>query len=253
MADPSDQLEDAKAFALAYCTRHGDPEAATRLRIDLPERQVIFSVVDAAACGSSISGYLRADRQEATLAQALSRIMRQRARDRALGRWPEDGTPAWSLDIHALAWTILRNAGVNPLLLVFHEDRAADGSNGFERAVAASPISAEVEIRAGRISISALGVRPDHDMSAGLVYSEAMRPPRLIVLDKALPDTAGAALVGRPIGDLVDHPLLDGADDVRVTRVVSSDGNVEIEMEDRRRTLAPTPDGADWLRFAWHP
>lgn len=257
VADPSDHLEDARAFALAYCTRHGDPEAVDRLRIELPERRVVFSVVDAARCGSSISGYLRADRQEATLAQALSRIMRQRARDRALERAleraHENGSPAWSLDIHSLAWTILHNAGVNPLLLAFHDDRSADGRSGFDRAIAASPISAEAEIRAGRISISALSVRRGHGISDRLIYSEGLSPPRLIVLGLNLPDTAGTAFAGRPVGELVDHPLLEGADDIRMVRTANGDDSIEIELEDERRTLAPTPDGADWLRFAWHP
>jgi hypothetical protein len=253
VADPSDQLEDARAFALDYCTRHGDPEAAARLRIELPERRVVFSIIDAASCGSSISGFLRADRQEATLAEALSRIMRQRARDRALKLSREDGTPAWSIDIHALAWTILRNAGVNPLLLAFHGDRTADGRSGFDRAVDVSPISVEAEIRAGRVSISALSVRSGRGIDDRLVYSEGLSPPRLILLGQTIPDTAGAALVGRPLGELVDHPLLENADEVCVVRTVNDDGNLEIELKDERRTLAPPPHDADWLHFAWHP
>lgn len=259
MADPSDQLEDARAFALDYCTRHGDPDAVQHLKLDLPEGRVIFAVPEHRRFGCSISGFLRADKQETMIARALSRIMRQRAREKAIAAAGETGDPAWSLDIHVLELAALWWAGVNPLLI------ATDGqqsTGGVDAAFAGSPITALVEIRAGRVSIPALSIKHDSgaDDRLGLYEPEPYGgAPVLMVIGHTIPDTVAAALTGRPLAEIVAHPLIDTLAELQIElaagRIVSTDGNLLMHMADDRTTLAPPPRGIapDWLRFAWNP
>jgi len=259
VADPSDQLEDARAFALDYCTRHGDPDAVRHLRLDLPAGRVVFAVPEHRRFGCSISGFLRPGTQETMIARALSRIMRQLARERAIAAAGETGDPAWSLDIHVLELAALWWAGVNPLLLA--TGGPEDGS-GLDAALAGSPITARIEIRAGRVSIPALSIR--HDSSAdgrlGLYEPEPYGgAPILMVMDHAVPETVAAALTGRALAEIVAHPLIDTLAELRIeiaaSRIVSADGNLLVHMADDRTTLSPPPSGIepDWLRFAWDP
>lgn len=263
MADPSDQLEDARAFALAYCVDRGDRGAAERLRIDLAGHRVVFSTIDAERCGSSISGFLKPERQELTIATALSRILRQRARDRAIAAAGETGSPAWSMDIHALAWTMLCNAGVNPLLLAGLERMPTDDRvTGFREAVSRSPIFVTPEIRAGRIFTPTIGISAGSGMNDGLFFYESGAlegPPRLHIRDVSAPQTMVAALGGRPLHEIVEHPLLKTTGDI-VGKIMSlrtsGDGDtLTIDLPDDRRTLAPPPSGIDpvWLKFPWNP
>lgn len=261
MADPSDQLEDARAFALAYCTERGDPAAADRLRIELPGQRVVFSSVDAARCGSPISGFLKPERQERTLATALSRILRQRARDRALAASGEIGSPAWSMDIHPLAWVMLCNAGVNPLLLAGYETMPTDERTEFDRAISSSPILVTPEIRAGRIFTPAIGVKADHGMDDRLLFHEPGALgglPRLHIRSMAVPETVAFAMSGRPLSDIVDHPLLDmtcaDIGEIVPLGISMGDRGLIIDLPDDRMTLAPPPPGIeiDWLEFPWH-
>jgi hypothetical protein len=252
------RLEEARAFARAYCARRGDQGAADRLILRKGDGRVVFSVVDAESCGSSISGFLNPDRQERTLARCLSRVMRQRARDRAIAASGETGSPAWSLDVHVAALSALWHAGINPLLLATHDPRGRPGDSGFDQAVAASPVSVRVEIRAGRVCLPALSVRPDADMDDCIaIFDEAGAgdAPSLMVRGRTLPDTVALSLAGRRLGEAVDHPLLDLAREVGIRRVDPGSDHLVVTLADDRTTLAPPPPGIapDWLRFDWNP
>ena len=260
MADISDLYEAAIELRTQYCLDNGDGDAAERLTLSLSGRRVLFAVMDAESCGSSISGFLQPGNWEITIKRALSRVMRQRARDRVIALSGESGTPAWSLDIHTTSYAALCHAGINPLLLASHNPLIRESS--FDREVAASPIETTAEIRAGRIFLSSLTVKPDSGMDDSLVLYESEVGggcPCVLLRNRTIPETLATAFVGHPLSDIISHPLVDDDADVianTVTNHISTDGShLIISLADDRMTLTPLPDGleAEWLRFPWNP
>lgn len=259
MADPSDLLEDGIGFARSYCIRHGDPEATDVLGIRLGGSKVVFSVDDARLYGCSLSGFVPTDpeRRRVLLSRILNRIMRQRARERCIAAAGETGDPAWSLDVHVLAMAMLVNAGVNPLLLECHETRRDGTPSALDRILSASPLSASFEIRAGRACMTSARMRAEDGL---IIYEPETSggPMCLFVPGMSISETACAALKGRPLSEVLSHPMLDPNDDVAVdctvSRIVNDEGNLFIELADDRTTVAPPPAGIEpeWLRFAWN-
>jgi len=260
MADPSDELEDCLAFAWSYCERHGDVGAVSVLEMRLAGPRVMFSVAEATRYGCSLSGFLsrERDRREATLSRVLNRIMRQRSRERCIAAAGETETPAWSLDIHVLAMTLLVNGGINPVLLERHETKRDGRPSAFDRAVSDSAVSTTFEIRAGRICLTSGRIRTNDGVA--LYEPETSGGPLCIfVPGRSLSETTCTAMVGRPLSDVLSHPMLDPNDDVRtscaISRITNDRGSLIIQMDDDRTTLVPPPPGIqpDWLEFDWTP
>ena len=239
-------LDEVRAFARTLCEEAGDAEAMDRLKLSLPGNRLSFGVVEAASCGASIAGYLRPGRERATIANALNRILRQRARDRAIAASGEEGTPAWSVDAHPVVLSALAYAGVHPATLCMLGE-AVGPSNPLQRmARGPTPRFGDARLVAGRVCVATIA---GDDLPFSL--HEDNDRQQCLSFQLQLPEAVVAGLPGRPLGDVVDHPLLALALGVRILRAHSFDGNLVLDLDDERRTLAPAPGGADWLRFPW--
>jgi len=260
MSGMKHELARLQTFARDYCRDLGDEDAADRLRLTLDDstQRIIFSNLDGNTCGSSISGFLNPARQDETIVRSLSRILRQRARERMIEASGETGTPAWSIDIHRTTRMVLYNAGVNPLLLIEMHRRRQDSPTTLEEAITASPIHMTPERRGGRIVACAIAVESGRDMDDRLTLFDddsKYRTTCLMVRGMNLPATAIAMHVGRPLGNLLDHPLLENAGDIMISDIVNDGTALVIMLPDERVTLSPLPTGlkADWLDFPWEP
>lgn len=246
-------LERMRTFAQSFCDEAGDPEAAMRLVLNATDTRLTFSTIRGGDCGASISGFLKPERAHIMIQTALSRILRQRARDRAILASGDTGVPVWSIDIHPIAYAAIRNGGINPIFIAMLADGDME-SNQLKRASTGTSIRVGTAgLIAGRASIATISGN-GHPTDDAISFHEASvtRMQQMIVRDVVLPDTVLASLPGRRIGDVVSHPLLEGAENTPIRSASMSGDVLHVEFEDVRRTLYPAPGGADWLRFPWN-
>lgn len=248
-------LRATRAFVRDICEAAGDPGAADRLLINDAGTRLTFTTVDAGACGASIAGFLKPERASATIRTALSRILRQRARDRAIIASGDTGLPVWSIDIHPLALAVLRNGGVNPIFVAMLTEGNFE-RNPLRRASEGTSIRVgNAGLVAGRATIATI-TGNGHPTDDAVSFHEGTvgRTQWMTARNLILPDTVLAALPGRRLDEVVSHPLIEGAGHVRIASVETSGDVVQLEMEDVRVTLHPVPEGLeDWLRFPWNP
>jgi hypothetical protein len=245
-------LDDIRAFAAGMCEEAGDPGALERLRLDRTDTRLVFQVIDAEACGSSISGFLKPGRAHIMVRNALNRILRQRSRERAIveaGETP-GADPAWSIDIHPVTLSVLIHGGVNPALTALLE-RLAGPDDALKRAAQGGPLRiGDAKLVSGRVSIATISGN-GHPTDDVVNVHENTQYLQTVMIRQGLPDTVVAGLPGRLLGDVTDHPMLARALGVRIMAAQCNGDVLTLDMEDERVTLATPPDGAPWLRFPW--
>lgn len=246
------ELEDLRAFAQGMCIAAGDPGAMDRIVLGATATRLTYSTIDGPSCGATISGLLRPDRARIAVRTNLNRILRQRARDRALAASGEEGVPAWSVDIHAVALAALINGGVNPALIPLLGPMDME-RNVLSRASEGTSIRiGKAGLCAGRVSISSItGGGPRADDTVVLYETSITREQVVMVRTQTHPDIVVDTMAGRRLGEIVEHPLLKGAETTRIAAVEPGDGILNLTLADERITLAPPPGGENWLRFPW--
>lgn len=247
---------EMRAMAARICGEAGDPHAVDRLRLDVSDRRLVFSVIDAAACGASISGFLspvRPDRAERAIRQSLNRILRQRARDAAILAAGDGPDPAWSIDMHVVAFAVLRNAGVNPALVALHDAGETERGPLHTAAERTDVRIGKVELRAGRASVVTISGRDTHPTEDKVFFYEGTMGGEMHVGVRGVEMPVGMmpGLSGRRLGEIITHPLLDGCETAVVVSAEANGDILTLRMADQRRTLCPPPMPADWLEFEW--
>ena len=244
------------SLSTRICDEAGDPHAVDRLRLDVCDQRLVFSVLDAAACGASISGFLspaRPDRAERMIRQSLNRILRQRARDAAILAAGDGPDPAWSIDMHAVAFAVLRNAGVNPALVALHDPGETEHGPLHTAAERTDIRIGRVELRAGRASVVTISGRDTHPTEDKIFFYEGTMGGEMHVGVRGVEMPVGMmpGLSGRRLGEIVTHPLLEGCEKAVVVSAEANDDILTLRMAEQRRTLCPPPVPADWLKFEW--
>jgi hypothetical protein len=205
-------LDDIRAFAAGMCEEAGDPGALERLRLDRTDTRLVFQVIDAEACGSSISGFLKPGRAHIMVRNALNRILRQRSRERAIveaGETP-GADPAWSIDIHPVTLSVLIHGGVNPALTALLE-RLAGPDDALKRAAQGGPLRiGDAKLVSGRVSIATISGN-GHPTDDVVNVHENTQYLQTVMIRQGLPDTVVAGLPGR-LGGMRDRLVqaLDG-------------------------------------------
>lgn len=252
MTDISRTLADLQAYRQAHCRDAGDLEAADRLVLGMVEERLTFSTIDAADCGAPVGGMMKTTKARSMVRRILNRVLRQRARERAIAASGEEGTPAWSVDMHAVMWSALRHNGVNPALAALL-DRNVGTWDALKRGAKGTGIRVgDANLIAGRVSIATLsGIAHPTDDAISFHQTPMSLQQCMTVRNMQIPDTLIAALPGRPVGDVVRHPALLGAEHVHIVEAHLSVDVLTLGLEDVRVTPAPPPHDADWLRFPW--
>lgn len=186
--------------------------------------------------------------QRASVRTFALQHVRRHARLRAMGATTDPGAnaPPWSLTMHRLCRTWLLEAGVDLLL-------AADAADTAKRFIL------QDLLRQTGVTLNSTVVRDGH-VSISLQGGDwngpelTMRPsgamPRLSVMAD-LPATAIAALGGRRLSMVVDHPAVRRADRIRIASAEQTEGWLMLGLEDVRDPLRRPPAGTDraWIRL----
>lgn len=263
--DPEDDAPDDEAdhglealleHVRLRCQAHGDPGAAERLLLKRAGGDIAFSSLDAAACGSSISGFLRGEQRMRTLDTALNRILRFRLRERLIGEAGETGSPAWSIDMHRAVLAVFVNSGIHPLLIamgVREDDRHPSGHLADEMERLGIAVT-DFQFHGGRLSPTTLTLRKGGVDDALVLYTASVGGETgLILRGLSLPESVMASAVGRRLDAVVRHPLLEGAGHLTITHLDEALNSVTIVTDDERVPLAPSPVGTPWLDVPWNP
>lgn len=180
---------------------------------------------------------------EKELRRQIDRHARRLLRLDAIGG--ADEPPIWSNSLHVLAVAMLRHAGIPPGYLVHTGDAARDQLINYlasEKNVGMGQMRHED----GRLDVSTLIV--------GKLEFVGFGRPCLNVTAQ-MPDSAVAALPGRRLREVVDHPTTARTGALRIEDAIMADGMLTLVLEDRQEPLARTPAGTDrrWLRVPYHP
>lgn len=255
--EPDHELEALLEHVRRRCEAHSDPGAAERLVLRrVGGARIAFSSLDAAACGSSISGFLRGERLMRTIDTTLNRILRFRLRARLIEEAEETDNPAWSIDLHRAVLAVFVNSGIHPLLIamgVREHDRHPAGHLADEMERLGISV-ADFQFHGGRLSPTTLSLSRVGVDDALVLYTASMGGETgLILRGLSLPDSVMASAVGRRLDAVVRHPLLEGAGHLIITHLDEALNSVTIVTEDERVSLAPSPVGTPWLDIPWNP
>jgi hypothetical protein len=108
-------------------------------------------------------------------------------------------------------------------------------------------------VRVSRLALAGGVLRADNvgiDASSGLLYRGG-RPERIVMRSRPLPGVIAAAVSGRPLGDVVDHPVLAGCR-AHVSGVGSGRGASDDELVlNLARDLIPMADAPPGIERPW--
>lgn len=173
------------------CTIAGDPDAA---RFYSWSQKGLWRVQDRSESGPVDIGANRDDMQEAVELDVASYV-RLRARRAAIGG---DGEPDWSLAIHPLVRHLLAYVGVNAAVPRDVMDVPCGWRGGMR-------VDNVTHVRGCVLSWIHLGEVRGHDATLEAYMSSV----DLRIAKTTFPDTLRTAMVGRPLSEVMPHPVID--------------------------------------------
>jgi len=196
------------------------------------------------------------------IALAASSLVRAERRREAIATSGEDGDPEWSMTAHPLVAAAMRLYAI-PAEPARLGDDATGARNGAQvdaiRGYEHEGAHANLRTLAGHVWVPFL-----KEVRTGLRIDETRgrMMARLTIQDMIVPHTVAVAMRGRPLSELIDHPVIDLVPDLRICRIRNNVGtmrpngmgrppSVIVETRARPVPLAVAPDGVDvgWRRL----
>lgn len=182
-----------------------------------------------------------------TLDREVHRCARRALRNREIERRDFDQTepPRWSYTMHRLVMAVLREKDIDPLLL----------SDGWERlgGVVLRYLCEEARITLGAIVVEDGRIDPATLIVEGMEIVGQGRPA--VILDYVLPATVVATMAGRQLREVVDHPAVRRAGQLRIEEAIHGDTYTTLVLEDVQDFVRRPPKGVDrrWRSVPFKP